>query len=156
MSEELSDATTNEMEIQKEDEEDSFWDAFDNDLLLNSEKTEETTETTNESSESSEKTQSMDMLSAVQERVSQLKKHFSYITDRLKQMLQEQQDDKLRSSEMVEKYCGVKYTESGGDIASTLLSDQSVESEEPDLQFIVERIGDTVACQTIENDPCFD
>ncbi|KAH8307471.1 hypothetical protein KR044_012859 [Drosophila immigrans] len=170
MSEELSDATANEMEIEKEDEEDSFWDAFDNDSLLTSEKADEG-EATNES-QSSDLSQPVDTLSLVQERVAHMKKHFRYITDSLKQMLEEQQINELKTREIADKYNAVKYSKSGSDIASPRSSDQSDRSEQPELQsdqsypidlseepelhLIVERIGDAVACQTFENDFCYE
>ncbi|KAH8369569.1 hypothetical protein KR093_000199 [Drosophila rubida] len=157
MSEELSDATANEMEIAHGDEEDSFWDAFDNDSLLNSEKADEP-ETANGSQGSSENSQSVEMLTLVQERVSHMKSHFSYITGKLKQMLHEQQVRKLKTREIVDKYDAVKYSQSGGDIASSQPTEQCEAEWEPseEPEFIMERIGDAVGYQHIGTDPYAD
>lgn len=157
MSEEVIKVIVNEIESEQDEEEDSFWDASDNESLLNSEKADEL-QATNENSEcgevdadadadASDMPQCLDKLKIIHERVARIMKRVGFLSDSLKKVHQE-----LKTYSSEKDGVALKYTKSCGDIGST----QTDPLDKPELNMLVERIGDSVACQTIENNPFAD
>ncbi|KAM8708767.1 hypothetical protein ACLKA7_015696 [Drosophila subpalustris] len=156
MSEEIIEAIATEIETVRDDEEeeeDSFWDASDNESLLTSEKADDLL-TTNENSEvgelvtdSTDMPQCLDKLKIIHERVARIMKRVGFLSDSLKKVHQE-----LKTYSNEKDDDALKFAKSCGDIGST----QTDPLDKPELNMLVERIGDTVACQTIEDNPFAD